>query len=256
MRFGFHPLYSPDGGGSGGAAPVADAAAGDGGGASTGTAERPAWVPETAWDPSAGSLKLDALGEHVGALSTFKSEHDAKLAARPEKPDAYKLELPADWKAPDGVEFRLNEADPLLTRARALAHAAGMSQGDFSKLVGDYATDQVKAFEAQTAAFTAEMGKLGDKAQSRIDGATQFLKAKLPASQFEAIQAAVTTAAGVEAIEALMKIASGPSLPTGPAVSAGPNPWSKDTFNLTRQGQILKENPQLAAQFRSAAGVK
>jgi DNA repair exonuclease SbcCD ATPase subunit len=33
------------------------------------------------------------------------------------------------------------------------------------------------------------------------------------------------------------------------------NPWSKDTLNLTEQGRIFKENPALAAQLKSEAGV-
>lgn len=32
------------------------------------------------------------------------------------------------------------------------------------------------------------------------------------------------------------------------------NPWLKDTFNLTEQGRITRENPTLAAQLRAAAG--
>lgn len=31
------------------------------------------------------------------------------------------------------------------------------------------------------------------------------------------------------------------------------NPWSKDHFNLTRQGQLLKEDPELAARLKAAA---
>ncbi|MEK4403450.1 phage scaffolding protein [Sporosarcina sp. FSL K6-6792] len=30
-----------------------------------------------------------------------------------------------------------------------------------------------------------------------------------------------------------------------------PNPWSKETFNLTEQGRILRENPELAKQFQT-----
>lgn len=29
------------------------------------------------------------------------------------------------------------------------------------------------------------------------------------------------------------------------------NPWSKEHFNLTKQAQILKENPELAVQLKS-----
>lgn len=36
----------------------------------------------------------------------------------------------------------------------------------------------------------------------------------------------------------------------------GKNPWSKDHFNLTEQGRLLRENSALAAQYKAAAGVK
>lgn len=35
-----------------------------------------------------------------------------------------------------------------------------------------------------------------------------------------------------------------------------PNPWKKDTFNLTQQGKILRENPALAEKLMREAGVK
>ncbi len=31
------------------------------------------------------------------------------------------------------------------------------------------------------------------------------------------------------------------------------NPWAKDSFNLTEQGKLLKENPELAKQYQTAA---
>lgn len=36
----------------------------------------------------------------------------------------------------------------------------------------------------------------------------------------------------------------------------GKNPWSKEHFNLTEQGRLLRENSALAAQYKAAAGVK
>lgn len=43
------------------------------------------------------------------------------------------------------------------------------------------------------------------------------------------------------------------SVPGGP--SAG-NPWKKETFNLTEQGKITRESPDLAKRLRAEAGVK
>jgi hypothetical protein len=36
--------------------------------------------------------------------------------------------------------------------------------------------------------------------------------------------------------------------------AGGENPWKSETFNLTKQGKILEENPELAKQLMAAAG--
>ncbi len=45
--------------------------------------------------------------------------------------------------------------------------------------------------------------------------------------------------------------------PAGGAGAGGgtTNPWKKETYNLTEQGRILKENPVQAKQLASAAGI-
>ena len=69
-----------------------------------------------------------------------------------------------------------------------------------------------------------------------------------------------------EAVEACLKanafllagVQGGTNLDGNPTGSKGTqaNPWKKETFNLTNQAKILKENPALAAQMKAAAGVK
>ena len=41
-----------------------------------------------------------------------------------------------------------------------------------------------------------------------------------------------------------------------PACGGKPNPFAKDTFNLTEQGRMLKEHPEQARAMAAAAGVK
>ena len=43
--------------------------------------------------------------------------------------------------------------------------------------------------------------------------------------------------------------------PAGGGDYTGTNPFSKDTFNLTEQGKLLKENPAQAKELAAAAGV-
>lgn len=42
----------------------------------------------------------------------------------------------------------------------------------------------------------------------------------------------------------------------GVKTSQGYNPWKKETFNLTDQGKMFKENPEQARQLMQAAGIK
>lgn len=43
---------------------------------------------------------------------------------------------------------------------------------------------------------------------------------------------------------------------TGKPAKEVPNPWKKESFNLTKQGHILKTDPELAVKLRAEAGVK
>ncbi len=43
---------------------------------------------------------------------------------------------------------------------------------------------------------------------------------------------------------------------TGKPPQAQENPWKKETFNLTKQGELLRKDPDSAARFMAEAGVK
>lgn len=63
-----------------------------------------------------------------------------------------------------------------------------------------------------------------------------------------------------EAVEAGVNERLKSGAPGGGAGSKGGsgqvNPWKKETFNLTEQGRITRDNPELAKQLKAAAGVK
>lgn len=46
------------------------------------------------------------------------------------------------------------------------------------------------------------------------------------------------------------------SLPNVNSTAGIANPWKSESFNLTQQGRLLRENPKLAASLKAAAGVK
>lgn len=43
---------------------------------------------------------------------------------------------------------------------------------------------------------------------------------------------------------------------TGKPPQAQENPWKKETFNLTKQGELLRKDPDSAARLKAEAGVK
>ena len=54
----------------------------------------------------------------------------------------------------------------------------------------------------------------------------------------------------------LFKKAGGYDPAAGESPSGAANPWKKETFNLTEQGRILRQDPSQARELAAAAGVK
>lgn len=218
----FSPLRNADaggGGGGGGEADAADAAAGAEAGAAAveaGAGEgaaaaaaselpaRPDWLPEDQWDATTGKPKLD-----IAAAIKAKTALDERAGQVPADAAGYKIELP------EGSTYQVDEADPLLAAAREWAAKEGLTQGQFNGVLALRARMEADANAAWEVAAAAELGKLGDNGPARIDTVTQFLSAKLPKAQFEAVHGVIQSAAGVEAIETIMTLAGGPHLPGG-----------------------------------------
>lgn len=97
-----------------------------------------------------------------------------KALSRPQKAEEYKIELPADFKAPEGVDFKFDDKDPILAQAQAWAHTVGMSQDQFKQGLGLFAAAKVGEQSQINAARTAEIGKLGANAGARVDAVLQF----------------------------------------------------------------------------------
>jgi hypothetical protein len=127
-----------------------------------------------------------------------------RRATLPPSPNDYKAELPTDFKIPEGVKFEFNQADPLLAQAQAVAHEAGLSQEQFSKLLSIYAGGQVSSQQQINTARNAEIQKLGAAGPSRIDALTTFFRSYLGETDGNAVMARAFTAADVQRLEKLV----------------------------------------------------
>jgi hypothetical protein len=170
--------------------------------------KRPDYIPEDHWDPAANKVK-DTFAAHINELKSFRAAEDSRRLALPQKPEDFKIELPGDFKPPEGVKFEFKADDPLLAQARTMAKDMGLSQENFSKLLGLYAGSQVSSQQAIKAARDAEIGKLGTTGPARIDALTTFFKAQLGDAEGAQFLSRVFTAKDVEIAEKIVAKISG-----------------------------------------------
>lgn len=132
---------------------------------------------------------------------------DAAEASRkltlPQKVEDFKPALPQDFKPPQGVEFKINEQDPLMAQARSFALKHGLTQDGFSELLGLHAAGQIGSQQTVADAKAAEVQKLGVNGPARMTAANTWLKAVDPelGAQFSQY---LFTAKQVEFVERLM----------------------------------------------------
>lgn len=171
---------------------------------------RPEYIPEAHWDTTANKVRDEAaLSAHFNEILSRDAAAQSKALSRPQTADAYKVELPADFTPPEGVTFQFNEADPLLAQAKAIAHQSGLSQEDFSKLLGVYAGAQVATTQAVNTARAAEVAKLGPAGPARIDALSTFFNSYLGETEGKTLMSRMFTAADVQIAEKLVAKISG-----------------------------------------------
>ena len=115
---------------------------------------RPAPAPVTTPAPSGSDAQARfvdnklILGDHelsgddVKMLFAEKAARDLRATQVPKGPEGYAPTLPANLKLPDGVAVAIDAKDPAFADLTRVAHRAGLSQADFSDLIGIYAAKQ------------------------------------------------------------------------------------------------------------------
>ena len=201
-------------GANGTTTPAAATPAAEGGqqqGQTFGQFTRPDGLPDEFWDDGAKAVRLPELLKDYTGLAADRAQRDAARQNLPKAERDYLLQVPADLK----LDVTFDDKHPMATLARGFAKAQGLSQAQFSDLVGRYAQMTLEMRGQLDAQHREEMGKLGARADSRVQAVDGFLKGHLSEDQYAAIQGAVTTAAGVRALETLVEKFGGSKLATG-----------------------------------------
>lgn len=138
---------------------------------------RPDWVPNDFWDPKDGVKGKDLVGK-FNELAAAKAAEDSKRLALPQKPEEYPLELPKDFKLPDGITFKIDADGDQARTARAWAHKHGVSKEAFTELMGVYGAGIVGDQATLKAARDAQIDALGANGTARVTALNTFLDAK------------------------------------------------------------------------------
>ena len=194
------------------------------------------------------------LESDIRSALAHKLESDARAAALPQSPDKYDVKLPGDFKAPEGANFEFNKDDPLLARARELAHKRGLSQEEFSDFLGVYAASRIGEQQTLQTAREAQKAQLGSAADSRIAAIDTWLharvgqKADLIVSQLKVYP----VASMVEAFEGIMREFSNQgSAPYSGNNRADPDPTPQvPTFDGKNFFQVRAAQDALSAKLR------
>jgi len=166
-----------DSGAQGGASTQTQSSQGGTSQATGSSPQRPDYLPEKFWDAQKGEAKhTDFRADYDRLLASDAATTSRKLTL-PANPDAYKADLPKDFKLPVGMEgFGFKTDAPELKMAATFAHEAGLDQGQYSKLLGLYASTVVQAQQAFEQGKAAEIAKLGATGTARIDALHNFIK--------------------------------------------------------------------------------
>ncbi len=139
------------------------------------------------------------------ALMERHALEQSRKATLPATADAYELRLPADFKVPEGQEFKWSTdhpvLGPLINQAREFAAANGLSQETFSKMMGLYAASVVHENNLIAKAAKAELDKLGATATVRVDALATWLRGVCGDRCATAIRRQMHTADFVEGLE-------------------------------------------------------
>jgi hypothetical protein len=193
-----------------------------------------------------GQPDLGKFRTHYEDLVARDAQRAERLAAVPED-GAYDFAPPDDLtfdglELPDGFEVKIDPKDPvtepLFGELSAWLKEVGATGDDAKKLTGMLAKYEAAKYSQAWKQGMEALKPLGTKSQieARVNAVNRALQSKLPGPQAQALVNAVGTAAGVQALEALLQ----PKTFASPT----PQPSAPDLSNLSPYERLKAINAQ------------
>lgn len=165
---------------------------------------KPEGLADDFWDAEKG-VKVEAVLGKLGELTAAQQAEADRRAALPKSAADYKVELPADFKMPDG--WQIDTADKSWSAFADFAHKRGMSQDDFAQGAKLITEMRLNEAAARVTAASAEFAKLGDNGKVRVTAVHTFLDSAFSPEQSKAIKASLINSdavAGWEKMQGLL----------------------------------------------------
>ena len=157
-------------------------------------AERPEYVAERFWNTETSTADYESMGKSYNELNSKFGGFTGS---------------PKDGYSPiEGYEAE----DALLSGFTEYANSVNMNQDAFTK---GWELLAAQSGASEEVSEENELAKLGDKPQERIDKVDSYLRNNLSAADYENMASLVTTAQGVQLVEALIPAQAQPKLPSG-----------------------------------------
>lgn len=182
---------------------------------------KPEGMPDAFWNAENNAFNLDKLTELNGVAEKFAKLSDGAVDD-PSKVDFKSLvaELKGEdgkpLAGPDGQPIELDADSPLLQSAAKVFAEFGLGKAAQTALLNSFVQAQLADAKAVMDAGKAEMAKLGENAEARVNTLRNFVKTE-GGDNALAILARVNTAAEFEFLEKLMGKVTGPA----PGANAG-----------------------------------
>jgi hypothetical protein len=176
-------------------------------------AGRPEYIPEKYWDEESGRARVEDLGKGYIELASKLGQRDDRIREElseeiqgkmkegvPEKSEDYSF-TPAEGVVPEGMQFNIDTQNDQYVEFGKLAHEIGLSQDQYSAVMNLYVRNELSLMPDKK----AEMAKLGDNGQARIERVDLWSKANLTEDAYNAVVRQATSGEFILAMEEMIR---------------------------------------------------
>lgn len=171
------------------------------------------------------------------------TEAEKQLGAFKGAPEEYTLDLPEGIEAPEGVDVKVDPEDPLAQEFSKWAKENNVSQEAFTEILGMYISQQVRDYQAASQTTQAEMERLGDNANKRLDDIAKWGRANMDDETFDKFRSSLVSADAVEMAEFFIGKSRNVQMPDPSNIN--PNLMATKTLELKELQAAKDDNGKL-----------